>query len=261
MKDKTILDCESVETTYNSLERILGVTRQSMEKVFQDFDIDRYYTLNPNSYDRPNELLLSKVLSSDQLDIEFDCVCWFHLTRTVQTNKFEEGILPLNKAINLIWDFLYALVDQELDLNEWNKLKLDYMASPPLNSAFSKLIGEPTYGPYAVLVREGAFRWRELSNHDYLGVPEAVEDFSYPFEKRYKIDLLRRFKENTRPCIVKFIDDRVYPGLIGCALYYLYTVYRGFKFSHLCTTNFCGQNEVIGKNRILKIEFPDILEE
>lgn len=250
MKDKTILDCESVETTYNSLERILGVTRQSMEKVFQDFDIDRYYTLNPNSYDRPNELLLSKVLGSDQLDIEFDCVCWFHLTRTVQTNKFEEGILPLNKAINLIWDFLYALVDKELPLKEWIKFKSGSLSRAPKE-----------FGPFAVLVREGAFRWRELGNHDYLAVPEIVEDVSINFGKIYKLDLLERFKNNTSPCIVKFINDRVYPGLIGRALYYLYTVYRGLKFSHLCTTNFPGQNEVIAKNRILKIEFPEIVEE
>jgi len=239
MEDKRILDCESVESTYKSLEKILGVTKQSMEKVFQDLDIDSL-----------PDLVLSKMLKTDDSSIQFDSVCWFHLTRTVKTNNFEQGILPLDEAINLIWDFLYTLVDKELPLKEWIKFK---------SGSLSRARKE--FGPFAVLVREGAFRWRELGNHDYLAVPEIVEDVSIHFGKIYKLDLLERFKKNTSPCIVKFIYDRVYPGLIGRALYYLYTVYRGLKFSHLCTTNFCGQNEVKGKNRILKIEFPEILEE
>ena len=40
-------------------------------------------------------------------------------------------------------------------------------------------------GPYAMLVKESAFRSSEIGNHDYLEFPEIVEDICNGYERQY----------------------------------------------------------------------------
>jgi len=54
----TILDCESVESTYRSIESILKVTRGDIERIFRSFDIERFYEDNPHHPDPPEKVLL-----------------------------------------------------------------------------------------------------------------------------------------------------------------------------------------------------------
>ena len=67
------------------------------------------------------------------------------------------------------------------------------------------------WGPYAMLVKEIAFVTDEVRNHDYLDAPEIVEDICFTFSDKYNFDLLRIFKSNTYPCIVKFIFQELHP--------------------------------------------------
>ena len=49
------------------------------------------------------------------------------------------------------------------------------------------------YGPYAMLVREIAFNSQVVGNHDYLKIPEIIEDMCMDVQKVYGVDALNRF--------------------------------------------------------------------
>src|SRR5713101_3792408 len=101
-----VLDCESVESTYDSLESILDVKRSDLEAVFDALDIEKFYQENRH-YDKPAEtLLLERVTGLISPTVTFDAVCWFHLTRTNPLNAFEQGILPLGQQITALWKYL-----------------------------------------------------------------------------------------------------------------------------------------------------------
>ena len=50
-----VLDCETADSTYHSLEEILGVTRPRLDALFDDFDIDKACEHEPDR--SPDQLL------------------------------------------------------------------------------------------------------------------------------------------------------------------------------------------------------------
>jgi len=78
-----------------------------------------------------------------------------------------------------------------------------------------------------MLVKEIGFN--DVGNHDYLRVPEIVEDICLSFQQQYGIDLFHRYLSNTKSCIVKFYSENVKECYLYSALYYLYCIYRGGK--------------------------------
>jgi hypothetical protein len=252
-----ILDCESVKSTYTSLESILGVGRERMEVALENLDIEQFYAENPDcplEYDR---LLVSRIIDGTVSLPSFDQVCWFHITRTTPGNSFEQGILPLRHVIDHIWDFLYTLVDDVLSEEEWSAFRQNVGAGHYAHLYRMKLGGRHLWGPYALLIRDIAFQPEEVGNHDYLDVPEIVEDICICFSERYDIDLLDAYRERTKPCIVKFVDSETTDEHLLTALYYLYTVHRGDPLSMACNTCFDGGGSPIPKERILGVEYPN----
>jgi hypothetical protein len=98
---------------------------------------------------------------------KYDRTCWFHLTRTITANKFRQGILPLGQRLDAVWDFLYSVSDAM----HW--------------------------GPYALLIKDHAFKSEQIGNHDYFDSPEIVEDVCIYFTERHRFDLLAAFKNST----------------------------------------------------------------
>lgn len=258
-----VLDCESIESMYASMKSILGLTRATLESVFDSIDLEAIYGMNPSPRIPANEYLLSEIVKrSSPESLSFDCIHWFHLTRTVDGNDFKDGILPLGQCIDSIWDFLYALLDGKLSTQDWDNFQANEITSGKNHYSYLYCLktGDSTYwGPYALLIRDTAFNQDELHNHDYFRVPEIVEDICIVLQERHGVDLLPVFTEKTRPCIVKFVDDNAKSYCLGRALYHLYHVRKGDRCAPVspCSTGFDGKGKKIPKNRILKIEFPD----
>lgn len=57
-----------------------------------------------------------------------------------------------------------------------------------------------------MLVRESAFNASEMRNHDYLKLPEIIEDVCWGYQERFKESIQDEIMEALRPCIVKFED-------------------------------------------------------
>lgn len=253
-----VLDCESIDITYTSLENILEIKRSRLESLFDDLDLDSFYRENPHYPIWADDHLFSEVTKICDPTRPYDQTCWFHLTRTIEKNDFKDGILPLNRQIDSIWDFLYSLVEGKFSRRKWNEFRKNLLVGQSHDAFLYKMkTGDSMHwGPFAILVRDIAFRAEEVSNHDYLRAPEIVEDICNCFSDLLDFNLLDAFMRKTKPCIVKFIgpprDD-----CLRAALFYLHNVRWNAGFSQDSNTCFNGQGSPIPANRILKIEFPN----
>lgn len=255
-----ILDCESRDSTYHSLERILGCARDKLESIFSDIgDVEELYKIPPKPAGLGHEVLFSAVTKRlSKRVFAYDQTCWFHVTRAVENNTFEAGILSSGDVTGFFWGFLFDLLDGAVSRDDWEKFKKNIAIKGGFDSEVyrTRLIPEHS-GPFAMLVRDIAFKAKEVGNHDYLDMPEVVQNICICLGEPQKANLLNAFRRSTKPCIVKFIDDGTRPEYLWAALYYLYSLYRGEKLSYISNACFGNEGRPIPKSQILKIEFPD----
>jgi hypothetical protein len=113
------------------------------------------------------------------------------------------------------------------------------------------------WGPYAVLIRDVAFRAHKTRYHDYLHIPEIAEDICMCFEERYSVGLKQAFINSTRPCIVKFWDGELQSSYISPALLCLFDNFHANEFTDMDNMYFDRKARAIPQERILSIEFLD----
>lgn len=127
------------------------------------------------------------------------------------------------------------------------------------NSAFlynMKIADRIHWGPHAILIRDHAFIMQQTGSHDYLKVPEIVEDICICFSERHDFDLLRAFRAKTKACLVKFADHN--PGtdcFLRAAIYHLYNRLWGVACSLDCNTCYDAEGVPITAQQILKVEY------
>src|SRR6266576_2433296 len=96
------LDCESVDSTYESLKQILGISRSNLESLFDEIAITRLEDSDAASRISPEDYVLTGVQQISRTQSEYDQTCWFHLTRVSEPSRFENGLLPLPQVIESI---------------------------------------------------------------------------------------------------------------------------------------------------------------
>lgn len=255
-----IIDCESVDSTYTSLENIFACNRQFINGFFDSLHLESFYQDN-SIHITPDKLILQKFEEQISQIGSSDATFWFHHTRTSKNNKFEEGILPLGQYLDPIWNFLFSLIKNNFSKQDWQNFKKGIETNyseggTGLYHYRLKTQDSLHWGPYAFLVNEvGLYRSSETWSHNYCSAPEIIEDICFCFQTKYGIDLLTIYEENTRPCFVKFIENESHRSYIGIALFYLHNIYFNRQMSIDCNTCFDGKGEAIPKERISKIEF------
>jgi hypothetical protein len=253
-----ILDCESIDSIYGSLEAIAGAKRSAIESFLDSMDLDALYnSISPPR--RPgNEYLLDAFKRTFHSNLSYDATCWFHLTRVPGNCNFEAGILPLDQQLDSIWKFLYGLLGGAISEKQWKAFRQGNLQSAHhlAHDYAMKIENRFHWGPYAILTKELAFKPDEVHNHDYFLEPEIVGDICICFEKIYKIDLLSLFQKSTKPCIVKFIDHNPSEDCVRTALWHLYASRRQDTCSSYCSNCFDGRGVAVPSDRILKVEFP-----
>ncbi|MDA1786280.1 hypothetical protein PDL07_26885 [Bacillus cereus] len=254
-----ILDCTTESTMYESLESILGLSKQEIQKFFSDFKSNFHLYENPD--DNPKDKLLLEQIKKliGKSDINYDRTVWFHGTRT--NNDFKDGILPLGDIIENIWDDLYKLVQKEISLEKWTEFRRHVENSLDVAGAYhynQKINSPKEWGPYGLLIREITFippeEFSDIGNHDYLKIPEIIEDICIEFEKQYNLQLEERFKNNSSRCIVHFYTFDTKETYIGSALLYLYLCFHDFKMENDCSISFDGKGVKVPSEHILSVE-------
>ena len=97
-----------------------------------------------------------------------------------------------------------------------------------------------------MLVKDVAFHPSEIGNHDYLRVPEIIED----------IGLEKAYAQKAFPVIVKFRAEAEFSPefYLKPMLNYIYCTIRGMDFSLNCNTCFDAKGHIIEPEKIVYVE-------
>lgn len=250
------LDCESQQSAEASVLASFGCTQSALQAFLGDPSHLANYEANsralPVDFKRFLYQRACETLGAPTLPTEF---CWFHGTRVPLGTTFEEGILPLGQVAPSLQERLVA----ELEDPSARAAVQRAFANKGGNSFHfrEKLTHAVHSGPYAILVREVADYANELGQHDYLRMPEIIEDLCEEVRAECGLDLLAIYEERWRPCTVKFVVPGGVSGEGGitAALAYLRALVLQGKPDTGAVCNFDGKNCAISPEWLLAVDF------
>jgi hypothetical protein len=255
VRTSMILDCESYASARQSICEIFGISDGALVEFLTNLDRDKLYKDRDDAEIWTNDALISAIeCQFETKAVPFDRVAWFHLTRTNRiAAPFAEGILALTERLQSIWQMLISIPgDTERSANLATLKKRGVPDRLYVLKADSALHS----GPYAMLVRESAFCSTEMGNHDYLRMPEIIEDICNGYEKQFGKSILAEVGDVLTPCIVKFeVRDASARMLLEPALQYCWCKANGQHLHIGANTCFDGRGEAIPAECIKKIEF------
>jgi hypothetical protein len=173
--------------------------------------------------------------------------------RSSASSDFSEGILPLHLALDKIWTAMTAIVNP---IKKANLDKLRAFGVP--NDLYILKTANPTCfaGPNSMLVKESAFHSEAMANHDYLAMPEIVEDICNGYKKQFGESIHEEIATGLRKCIVKFkVPAERDEEHAAEVLSYCWCKYHNEDLHH--GANMCHDNDgkTIPYSAIRKIEF------
>lgn len=257
MTEKLILDCESFDDAVVSLSKIFQTTPEKLKDLLSAKEIgvrfERHWRELPDFAD----YLYAIAEGHLGCPLPLDAVCWFHTTRVLPGTTFSEGILPLNAALPALKERLIEAVDDP-SLKAQLRYAL-HVGGVGDHHYANKTQNSMHWGPYAILVREVASCAADLSQHDYLAMPEIIEDICNGFDGPVRDELLTVFSAKLRPAVVKFtapVDQG--EAYIATALCYVRSMIQEGRLDTNSVICFDGENYPVPPHDILKVEFVDL---
>lgn len=249
------LDCDTRESAEGSVSQAFGCSQSALRAFLADPSHLEHFEANYRTLPDFDSFLFQRAtsaLGTPTLPQEF---CWFHCTRVPLGTTFEEGILPLGAVVQGLQTRLTAELDDPAAKDAVQRA----FASKGGNSFhFGNKLSSPVHGgPYAILVREVAAYAKELWQHDYLRMPEIIEDLCNEVQAGSGLDLLPIFEERWRPAIVKFVAPAGDSGefALAIALRYIRALELGGKPDMGAVWCFDGKTQAISSAQILGVEF------
>jgi hypothetical protein len=251
------LDCHTFESALESSAAILHLTPHVLARRLNVFNYEALPETERRSH--PYEELLIrhkfKLASSEDLPAP-PIVHWFHATRVVPKTLFDDGIKPFAAMLDAIWHFLGGLAAVWSTAEQWNAFRAE-MPGQGGCQYHSKVGFDFAKGPFGFLVREIVLEPALVGNHDYLGIPEIVEDICLSYDETFGHHLRQRFLEATKPCIVKFRSVEARPDALAAALVYVHRKLLGDELCIDCNTCFDGEGKAVDGHNVLSVEWID----
>lgn len=250
------LDCASRESTEASLLQSFGcpvaalrefVTDPTHGPYFEEHAEDLPFYFDRWLFEQACERLGQPAMPSE--------LCWFHGTRVPEGTTFSEGILPLGAWLPRLRTSVMATLQDERAEQE---VMLAFERQGGFDMHFRSKVQDPLHwGPYAILVREVADAPRDVGQHDYLGMPEIIEDLCTDVRLASGLDLLPLFEQRWVPAVVKFVapaGDSA-PYALGIALCYLRECALKGRPGHGAVWCYDAHNIAVPPDRILSVEW------
>lgn len=247
-----VLDCESRESALASVAAVYGVSPAEIDRFLRSFDVEAHYSKNDPHRPPDEELRILFEQTVGCVAAPIDRVCWFHLTRTDAASDFSNGIQPLSTVRDHVWGAVLKVfrgTKHELPLLQLRRDGVpDFQYGLKSDDSFHS-------GPYAMLVRAAALHSHEIGNHDYLWLPETMEDICNGYQKVHGESIHEELNQGLVPMIVKFwsVDQRS-DNCVGVAMYYLYITLHSREMLLDANTCYDGENVAIPPERILRVE-------
>lgn len=247
-----VLDTTSFNSTRRSMASILGLSQARLIGRLRDIDLE---TLDESRYLR--ETLWEALRLPDSATLSYARTYWHHAARVPVGWRFAEGILPLNVVLPRFWTLLRELVRTEHNDRQWQEF-VDLVEANKFgqwSELYTGKVRDPkSYaGPYAFLIGDHAVGWGTVGIHDYLAIPEIVEDIGRCYLQHFKSGrLMARYRKQTVPRVVTFFTHGSSPGALEHALLYLHrrAVSRGIEHHPLFTA--CA-GQVIPFERLVSV--------
>ena len=187
---------------------------------------------------------------------QIDSVMWFHLTRTVKSSDFSEGILPLDIALEKVWEILVSLVNTCEQRENLAKLRMQGVP----NRHFKLKVNENMHqGPYALLILDVGFKSEEVGNHDYLRIPEIIEDICDGYQVKFNESIKEIVINKLKKCVVKFEANtetkETNHRFLTPALSYCWCIINEEELGSHESTCFDSEGKIIPKKQIIEIKF------
>ena len=252
---KATLDCETPESALHSVSNILGLASTVLTDFLRQFDLWDYVEEKNYSGEDAGDLLLKTLLTQKQCNWGFSHTAWFHMTRCLPTEEFNEGLKTYSGSLDDIWGFLFEINPEYISRSEWNILRksMESDLSSNLGQYHSiRTSSDKQESPCGILVPELRSGNPLIKQDHYL--EEAPEVVSHICENNRK--LLVEFRKATKPCIVKFetTDNELY--LLSTALLYVYeSQLPEPQFSNFHNANYNGSGISIHPDQIKKRMF------
>lgn len=248
--DSVMLDCESYGSILKSLETIFSTNQDKILEFLNKCDLDEIFEESEKTK-LGYQYLYEDFQRHFKIKSKTIEAYWFHNTRVPENTSFAEGILPTTDAIPHIEEIVDRIVK-----------KLGFAINPvKATSSVNikvKLNEKSNPGPWGFLIKEFAL---ELSTgvHDYLEIPEIVEDIvKFKYSDIYH-EIIDDYKRNTYPCIVKFKGENYFhPNNLTYVINYLYHKEKGLKLDWYCNYNTSYRGQIIKPNMIYNIDFPTL---
>ena len=245
------LDCETIDTAYESLANIIDVAHPELSGVFDSIAPGRLVGESPEGWPTRWRRLFSFVQEETRCRAHFDATCWFHCTRTWD-HAFREGLLPQSLAEERIWQFLYQLVRDPQMKNRWEEVREGAQRSPLYSER--RQGGSSEDGPFGLLIRESAMAACHSPRFvNYFDLPELV-DYICRADILQGTDLAGEYRARTKPTIVKFRTKCHRADELRVAVFYAYAKRHGLDVTESCNWCYCGKGRGIPKEDILKVE-------
>jgi hypothetical protein len=250
------LDCENGATALHSLASAFNCPSEALAEFVQTLDLEAIYQAQLLELPTPfNELLFQNAVKTFGQPRTPQAVFWFHLTRTLPTNTFSDGIRPLNDILESIWAMVISLVPDLMVKKRLQDLKMSGTGSHPYRLKTADRIH---WGPYGFLVRDVAFHAERLYQHDYLKIPEIIEDICAGYEQAWGASIISIYQRSLVPCAVKFRAECDYAdGHLKAALCYARTHCRGEAPDGGSVICFDGGGKAVEYSDILTTDYID----
>lgn len=250
------LDCETRQSAEASVLAAFGCPSAALDAFLAYPSHLEYFEAHwetiPVDFDRFLFQRACETLGKPTLPEE---LCWFHGTRVPAGTTFEEGILPLGAVVPSLQARLLAELDDPA-AKEAVRRAFDNKGGNSFHFG-NKLSHDVHGGPYAILVREVADHANALGQHDYLRMPEIVEDLCDEIQAGCGLNVLPIFEARWKPALVKFVAPAGDSGefALAVALRYLRAVKLEGKPDQGAVWCFDGENQAVPRERVLKVEF------
>jgi Ca2+-binding EF-hand superfamily protein len=212
-----ILNCESLEETYESLEQIASLDKDSIEAIFREVPKEVYI----------DEKYFVSTLKNLKCRTEYDGTYFFHVTKTLDIDSIKnKGLITLDKGFEILSNSLFELTD-DFTKQEWDTVIRLVKKEKKVRFDFD-------YDINAFLVKES---FLNLDSWSYMEFPEIADDIFKEAEKMKNSNIRKVFSLQAVPCIVTFLVNTNEIKYLGHALNYLYDKYVDEEVGEYSTYN------------------------
>jgi hypothetical protein len=196
-----------------------------------------------------------QAIGIDPGDVPAFDTLWFHATRVEPSTTFKNGLQPLPQVLDSVWESLGQLASRWSDPEEWRAFRAGMKGQ--FADQYHRKVGTPfNDGPFAFLVRDVALMRDEFEgSHDFLRIPELVEDICLSYEEMFHRSLQRVFIEATKPCIVTFRASSLELRDLEVALAYVHARATERDLTLECNTCYSGEGVAVPFEDIVRVEW------